>query len=323
MNSSIIDFSAVFAKIFLVNKSGYMEKVDLIWMDGDFVPWDNAKVHVLSHTLHYGDGVFEGIRFYETEDGETAIFRLDEHLKRLISSAAALQMTVKYSNNELENAIKELIKKNNIKSGYVRPLIFYGYGKMGLHPKGAKLNICIAVWPWISYLGETMITVKTSSNIRIHPKSTHTDAKICGHYSNSLLAHLEALNSGYDEGLLLDYEGNVAEGPVENIFAVINKTLVTPPENNILAGITRNTIIKIARDLDIPLQERKISLDEIKKADEIFFTGTASEITGIKQIDDDIIADGNEGEITKKLKTIYTDTVHGKIKSYLHWLTYV
>ncbi len=300
-----------------------MDKVDLIWMNGEFIPWDKAKVHVLSHSLHYGSGVFEGIRFYETASGKTAIFRLKEHVERLYFSAKTLEMEIPYSKEEIENIILETIRKNNVKAGYIRPIIFYGYGKMGLNPKGADLDICIAVWPWGSYLGEDMVKVKTSSIIRIHPRSSETKAKITGHYSNSIQAHLEAVNAGFDEALLLDFEGNVAEGPGENIFMVKNNQLITPQEGNILIGVTRDSIFKIAADNNIEVNEKLITLDELKQSDEAFFTGTAAEVTPIKQIDETIVGDGKTGPITIKLKTLFEDAIHGKIDQYSEWLTYV
>jgi branched-chain amino acid aminotransferase len=300
-----------------------MEKVEFIWLNGKFVPWAEAKIHVLSHTLHYGSGAFEGIRFYETYNGKTAIFRLKEHVQRLFFSAKALQMDVPYSENEIFDAIIQTIKKNNIKSGYIRPIIYYGYGKMGLDPRGGKIDVAIAVWGWGSYLGEDMVKVKTSSFIRIHPKSTETQAKLCGHYVNSIMASLEAHDKGFDEALLLDYEGYVAEGPGENIFAVKNGKLFTPQKGNILVGITRESVFEIARDNQIEVIEKKMQLEEFKTADEVFFTGTAAEITPIKQIDQTIIGDGKIGHITQKLKNIFNDAVKGKIDLYNKWLTYV
>lgn len=300
-----------------------MDKVDLIWMNGDFIPWDKAKVHVLSHSLHYGSGVFEGIRFYETVSGKTAVFRLKEHVERLYFSAETLEMEIPYKKEEIENVILDTIRRNNVKAGYIRPIIFYGYGKMGLNPKGADLDICIAVWPWGSYLGEDMVKVKTSSVMRIHPRSSETKAKITGHYANSIQAHQEAVNAGFNEALLLDFEGNVAEGPGENIFIVKDNKLITPSEGNILIGITRDSIFRIAKDNNIEVIEKKLSLDELKHADEAFFTGTAAEVTPIKQIDESIIGDGEAGPITIKLKTLFEDAIHGKIDEYSEWLTYV
>ncbi len=300
-----------------------MEKVDLIWMNGEFIPWNEAKIHVLAHSLHYGSGVFEGIRFYETYNGGTAVFRLKEHIDRLFFSAEAFEMDIPYSKQEINDVILETVRKNDVKSGYIRPIIFYGYGKMGLNPKGADLNVCIAVWPWGSYLGEEMVKVKTSSIIRIHPESSETKAKITGHYANSIQANQEAVNAGFNEALLLDFEGNVAEGPGENIFIVKDGKLITPEEGNILVGITRDSIFKIAKDNNIEVLEKTLTLDELKESDEAFFTGTAAEVTPIKQADENIIGDGNIGPITNKLKTLFEDAIHGKIQKYSEWLTYV
>lgn len=300
-----------------------MEKVDFIWMNGEFVPWDEAKIHILSHSLHYGGGVFEGIRFYETDNGKTAVFRLNEHTERLFYSAEVLQMKLPYKKEEINNIILETIRKNNIKSGYIRPLAIYGYGKMGLNPHGANIDVAIAVWPWGSYLGEESVKVKTSKYVRIHPKSTDTKAKITGHYVNSILSSFDAHDNGFHESLLLDYEGNVAEGPGENIFAVKDGKLITPKEGNILIGLTRQSIFEIAENEGIEIIEKTMSLEELKSADEAFFTGTAAEVTPVYQIDDTIIGTEKVGPLTKKLKTIFTDAVHGKIRKYSDWLTYV
>lgn len=300
-----------------------METVEFIWMNGTLMPWDKAKVHVLSHSLHYGSGVFEGIRFYETDDGRTAVFRLKDHIRRLFYSANALQMKIPYTEQQIEDAIIETIKKNNVKAGYIRPISFYGYGKMGLNPHGAEIDTAIAVWPWGSYLGEDLINVKTSSFIRIHPKSSDTKAKICGNYVNSILASFEAHDAGFHESLLLDFEGFVAEGPGENIFAVKDGVLLTPQEGNILIGITRDSVFEIAKNEGIELIEKRMTLEELKSADEVFFTGTAAEITGIKKIDDTIIGNSKLGPVTSKLKTVFIDAIHGKIPQYYEWLTYV
>ncbi|MFC1810774.1 branched-chain amino acid transaminase [Patescibacteria group bacterium] len=300
-----------------------MDTVDFIWMDGEFIPWDSAKIHVLSHSLHYGTGVYEGIRFYETENGKTAVFRLKEHIDRLYISAKALNIEIPYKKEVIHEAALENIRKNKIKSGYIRPIVFYGYGKMGLMPQGAKLNVCIAVWPWGSYLGEDLVRVKTVSIIKMHPNSTVTTAKICGHYANSLQAKHEAIAAGYDEALLLDYKGNIAEGPVENIFMVKDNKLITPKGGNILEGITRDSIMKIAQDSNIEVIEKDLILDDLLAANEAFFTGTAAEVSGIKQINDVMIGKGDLGPISQKLKAIYTDVIHGKIDQYSDWLTYV
>ena len=215
-----------------------MDEVDKIWMDGKLVPWKDAKVHVLTHTLHYGLGVFEGIRFYETPKGP-AVFRLKEHVDRLFDGAEKSFMKVPFSKEEISKAILETIKVNGTKAGYIRPIFFYGYGKMGLDPHGAPVNCSIAIWPWGSYLGDEAVKVKTSSFMRIHPKTTHAECKICGHYVNSIFASCEAKAEGYQEALLLDYEGNIAEGPGENFFIVKDGKILTPKLGNILQGITR------------------------------------------------------------------------------------
>ena len=300
-----------------------MEELKKIWLDGKFVDWQEAKIHILTHTLHYGGGVFEGIRAYLTEKG-TAVFRLSQHIKRLFYSAFALEIKIPFSEEELKKAILETLKINELKEGYIRPIVFLGYGKMGLNPTGSPVQVDIAVWPWDAYLGEKeTVKVKISKYIRIHPLSTIADAKICGNYVNSILASLEVKNSGFDEALFLDFEGNVAEGPGENIFMVKNKKLFTPPLGTILPGITRDSVIKIAKDLGLLVKEKKISPQEIKEADEVFFTGTAVEICPISQIDDTLINQGRIGKITKMIKEVYQKAVRGKIPKYSKWLTFV
>ena len=299
-----------------------MDETKFIWMDGKLVKWHEAKVHVLAHTLHYGAGVFEGIRFYETEKGP-AVFRLKEHIDRLYYSAGTFGMKIPYSKEEFIKAVKETVRVNGLKAGYIRPICFFGYGKMGLNPEGAPVNCAIAVWPWGKYLGENAVRIKTSKYIRIHPKSTHADAKICGHYVNSIFAFLDAKGEGYDEALLLDYEGNIAEGPGENFFIVKNKKIFTPPLGTILKGITRESIIQLARDLGFELNEKKIKLEEAYNADEVFFTGTAAEVTPIASIDDKQIGDGRTGPITKQLSGEYHKIITGKNPKYEKWLTYI
>ncbi len=299
-----------------------MEPTEYIWMDGKFVPWKDAKIHLISHTLHYGDGVFEGIRCYETDKGP-AIFRLDKHMERLYYSASTINMKVPFSEEEFTEAVKETVRKNKLKSGYLRPLIIYGYGKMGVNPEGAPVNCSVAVWPWGKYLGEGAVKVKTSKYCRIHPKSTYMGAKICGHYSNSILASIEVKNAGYDEALLLDYKGNVAEGPGENLFIVKDEKLITPPLGTILKGITRASIMQLAKDLGIKVEEKTLTLKDIYKADEALFTGTAAEVTAIKSLDDKKIGKEAPGPITAKLRDAFMDIVHGKNEKYKNWLTYV
>jgi len=299
-----------------------MKETEFIWMDGKFVKWKDAKIHVLVHTLHYGAGVFEGIRCYETEQG-AAVFRLKEHIDRLYHSAGTLKMKIPYPKDEFIEAVKETVRKNNVKAAYIRPICFFGYGKMGLNPKGAPVNCSIAVWPWGKYLGEGTVKVKTSKYIRIHPKSTHADAKICGHYVNSIFASVEVKDKGYDEALLLNSEGFVEEGPGENIFYAKDGKIYTPPLGNILPGITRSSIIQIAKDEGYKVIEKDLTLDELKDGDELWFTGTAAEVTGIKQLDDKVIGNGKIGPITSKFKDIFMDIVHGKNEKYKNWLSYV
>jgi len=299
-----------------------MEETEFIWMDGKFVKWKDAKIHVITHTFHYGGGVFEGIRFYETDKGP-AIFRLKDHTDRLFRSAKAFEMDVPFTKEEINKATLETIKINKLKAGYIRPIIFFGYGKMGLNPKGAPVNVSIAVWPWGAYLGEEAVKVKIPKIIRIHPQTTDPNAKICGNYANSILASLEIKREGYDEALLLDYKGNIAEGPGENIFLVKQGKIFTPPLGNVLPGITRKSVIQIAKDEGIGIEEKIITVDEVKNADELFFTGTAAEVTPIKQVDKTTIGNGKIGPITKKLQQIFLDVVHGKNEKYKNWLSYV
>lgn len=299
-----------------------MEKVPYIWMDGLLVKWDEAKIHILTHALHYGSGVFEGIRFYDTKKGP-AIFRLDDHIKRLFFSAKTLSMKIPYTQKELTAAARLLITKNNIKEGYLRPIAYFGYGKMGIMPGDSPVNVALAVWPWGAYLGHDMVRVKVSKFMRIHPKSSEMKAKICGNYVNSLLASLEARKANCDEAILLDFEGNVAEGPGENIFMVQSGKIYTPKEGSILPGITRNSIKKLAKNVKIDFYEKKISVKDLVNADELFFTGTAAEITGISHIDGNRIADGKMGNVTQRLRELYGEVVHGRVKEYESWLDVV
>lgn len=301
-------------------------KTEKIWMDGKFVDWDRATVHVLTHTLHYGLGVFEGIRCYETRKCP-AIFRLDEHIDRLFSSAHIFLMEIPYSKNEIKDAIINTIKVNKIKECYIRPLVYIGYGAMGLFPKGNPINVSIAVWSWGAYLGDKGlkegIKVKISSFIRNHVNANMTRGKVCGYYVNSQLAKKEAITCGYDEALLLDTEGYVSEGSGENVFIVRNGILKTTPLTSILEGITRNSIIAIAADEKIKVVEERFTRDELYIADEAFFTGTAAEVTPIREADGRVIGKGKPGEITKKLQSIFFDIVKGKNKKYESWLTKV
>lgn len=298
-----------------------MEETKYIWMDGKFVDWKDAKIHVLTHTLHYGLGVFEGIRFYDTPKGP-AVFRLQDHTRRLFNGAKRCYMQVPFSEGEINKAICETIKKNSISAGYIRPIFYYGYGKMGLDPHGAPVNASIAVWPWGAYLGENAVKVMTSKFMRIHPDTTHADCKISGHYVNSIFASCEAKEKGFQEAILLDWKSNVAEGPGENIFVVKNNKLITPKLGNILQGITRKSIIEMAIDEGIEVDEIDVKVKDIYDADESFFTGTAAELTAIESLDGKKIGKEAPGPITKKLKALFMDVVKGKNKKYDSWLTY-
>ncbi len=299
-----------------------MQKVSKIWMDGKLIPWDKANTHILTHTLHYGGGAFEGIRFYSTKKG-SAIFRLKDHIDRLFYSSGVLKMKSPFTKKQIEEAIIKLIKTNKIKEGYIRPIIYFGYGKMGLNPKGAPVNAAIAIWPWGAYLGDKPVKATISKFIRIHPKSTYSAAKLCGHYVNSILASIDAHERGYGESILLDYKGNVAEGPGENIFIVKNNTLITPKKGNILAGITRDAIIKLAKNNKIPVKVEIISKKKLYNADEAFFTGTAAEISAIASIDGKKIGNGKLGPITKQIKKEFIKVVTGESPKYGKWITYV
>jgi branched-chain amino acid aminotransferase len=301
-------------------------KTEKIWMDGKFVDWDKATIHVLTHTLHYGLGVFEGIRCYETRSGP-AIFRLDEHIDRLFSSAHIFLLDMPYTKKEIRDAIIGTVKVNKIKECYIRPLVYIGYGAMGLYPKENPVNVSIAVWSWGAYLGDTGlregIKVKTSSFIRNHVNSNMTRGKVSGYYVNSQLAKKEAITCGYDEALLLDTEGYVSEGSGENIFMVRNGMLKTTPLTSILEGITRNSIMKIAADQKIRVVEERFTRDEMYIADEAFFTGTAAEVTPVRELDGRMIGVGRPGPITRKIQSIFFDIVKGKNKKYESWLTKV
>lgn len=298
-----------------------------IWMNGEFVPWRDAKVHVLTHTLHYGLGVFEGIRCYETSKGP-AVFRLREHMKRLENSAKLMKIQMPFSVQDLIKAVKETIKENDLTECYIRPIVFYGYGVMGLNPKEAEVNVSISVWPWGTYLGEEGLEKGIKATIskwkRIHPKILPPQSKTVANYANSILAKLDALERGYEEAILLNMDNHVAEGPGENLFIIENDEIITPPlSSGALKGITRESIISIAKDESIRVIEESINLERLQNADEAFFTGTAAEVTPIREIDDKIIGSGKRGEITEKIQEIFFDTVRGKITKYEDWLEYV
>lgn len=297
-----------------------------IWMDGQLVAWDKAKVHVLTHTLHYGFGVFEGIRCYKTEKGP-AVFRLTDHMKRLHNSAALVGMNLPYSVEELVKATKDLIRANELEECYIRPIAFYGYGVMGLNPTGAPIHVAIAAWPWGTYLGEKGlkegVRVKFSKWRRIDASTLPPQAKLVANYANSILAKLDALKDGYDEAILLNTEGKVAEGPGENIFMVKGGRLFTPPISaGVLPGITRDCVIKISADEGIPFEERNLTPEDLLQADEVFFTGTAAEVTPVREIEGKRIGTG-EWKITRRIQKIYFDTVRGKVEKYSSWLEFV
>jgi len=298
----------------------------VIWFDGEFIPWKDAKVHVLTHTLHYGMGVFEGIRAYKSSNG-TVIFRLNEHIERLFASARILNMKIPFDKNTINEACLNAVKNNNLEAAYIRPMCFYGSEGMGLRADGLQVHMIIAAWAWGSYLGaeglEKGIRVKTSSFSKHHVNVTMCKAKANGNYMNSMLALQEALESGYDEALMLDVDGYVAEGSGENIFIVRNGVLYTPELTSALEGITRDTIIQFAVQNNIPTKEKRITRDEIYIADEAFFTGTAAEVTPIRELDGRIIGSGGKGSITRKLQKQYFDCVSGKLEEYKNWLSCV
>jgi len=311
-----------------VNKAmGAMADRDgFIWYDGEMVPWREATTHVLTHTLHYGMGAFEGERAYKTDKG-TAIFRLQEHTDRLFRSAKILGMKIPFSKDEINEATKAAVRENNLDSAYIRPMIFYGSEGMGLRADNLNVHVIVAAWSWGAYLGadgiEKGIRIKTSSFTRHHVNISMCKAKANGQYINSMLALQEALNDGYDEALLLDTEGFVAEGSGENIFIVRNGILYTPELTSALEGITRETIFQIAKDEGLEIREKRITRDEVYVADEAFFTGTAAEVTPIRELDNRPIGSGSRGPITEKLQSIYFDQVHGRRKEYPEWLAYV
>jgi len=296
-----------------------------IWYDGKFVPWREATTHVLTHTLHYGAGVFEGVRAYKTDQG-TAIFRLRDHTERLFNSAKIIGMPMPFSVEEINQAQIDTVNKNELTYGYMRPMCFYGSEGMGLRADNLKTHCIVAAWEWGSYLGEENmkngIRVKTSSYSRHHVNVAMCKAKLNGNYVNSMLALNEALHDGYDEALLLDVDGFVAEGSGENVFIVKQEKLYTPELTSALDGITRKTIISLAEVLNIPVIEKRITRDEMYTADEAFFTGTAAEVTPIRELDNRTIGEGVRGEITTKLQSMYFDSVYGRHNYDDTWLTF-
>lgn len=293
-------------------------ETDYIWQNGKLIAFDDANTHVLTHTLHYGTGVFEGIRFYQTPNGP-AIFKLNEHLDRLAYSAKVIGLDMPFSKEELIQACKDVIIKNNLVSGYIRPLVYFGYGKMGLIPDPKDTKVLVAAWSWGKYLSDNPIRVTISDTRRIHPKTTDVKAKICGVYQNSVLAGQAAKKAGFDEALLLDTDGLVAEGPGENFFLLKNNALFTPKLGTILPGITRATILQLAKDKGMDVVEKDVTPDELVEYDCAFYTGTAAEVTIIKSIDDIQYTDFSKAEM---LKELYHDVVTGKAHEYKDWLSY-
>jgi branched-chain amino acid aminotransferase len=298
----------------------------VIWLDGEFVPWREAKTHVLTHTLHYGMGVFEGVRAYKAEKG-TAIFRLQEHTDRLFRSAHILNMPMPYDKDTINQACLDTVKNNELETAYLRPMCFYGSEGMGLRADNLKVHVMVAGWAWGSYLGnegmEKGIRIRTSSYTRHHVNITMCKAKANGNYMNSMLALQEALTDGYDEALMLDNEGYVAEGSGENIFIVRDGVMYTPDLTSALEGITRETIMQFAEENNINVKEKRITRDEVYVADEAFFTGTAAEVTPIRELDNRQIGEGKRGPITEKLQKLYFDCVEGKLGQYDNWLSYI
>jgi branched-chain amino acid aminotransferase len=296
----------------------------LIWFDGKMVPWREANIHILTHTLHYGMGVFEGVRAYKTDQG-TAIFRLRDHTRRLFNSAKILRMTIPFDAATLNAAQCAVVRENGLESAYIRPVCFLGSEGMGLRVDNLRVRCAIAAWEWGAYLGaenmEKGIRIRTSSYTRHHVNITMCKAKANGNYINSMLALQEAVTDGYDEAMLLDAEGYVAEGSGENIFLVRDGTLFTPDLTSALDGITRNTIYQFAQELGIKVVEKRITRDEVYIADEAFFTGTAAEVTPIREVDNRTIGAGGRGAVTERLQTLYFDQVHGRLETHPDWLS--
>jgi len=298
-----------------------------IWKDGELLDWRDAKLHVLTHSLHYGMSVFEGVRAYKGDSGDSAIFRLKEHTRRLFNSAKILQMQIPYTEEQIIAAQLEVVRANKLASCYIRPIAWIGSEKLGVSPVGNTIHLSVAAWPWGAYLGEDGlakgIKVKTSSYTRHHVNASMVRAKCSGYYVNSILANREVTANGYDEALLLDTEGYVSEGSGENVFIVRDNKIYTPDLASCLDGITRDTVVTLAADMGIPVIEKRITRDEMVIADEAFFTGTAAEVTPIRELDDRTIGDGGRGPITEKLQSAFFDVVAGRNDKYQHWLAKV
>jgi branched-chain amino acid aminotransferase len=304
----------------------FSDRDGVIWMDGKMVPWREANVHVLTHTLHYGMGVFEGVRAYKTEKG-TAIFRLEDHTQRLFRSAHILGMKIPFDHDTVSQAQIDSIKQNNLESGYLRPMAFYGSEGMGIRADNLKVHLMVAGWEWGSYLGDENlkngIRVRVSSFTRHHVNVSMCRAKANGHYINSMLALQEAIETGYDEAILLDTSGFVMEGSGENLFVIRDNVVYTPDLTSALDGITRKTAARIIDDLGLELVEKRITRDEVYICDEAFFTGTAAEVTPIRELDNRQLGNGSRGPITEKIQSRFFDAVHGRLPEYEDWLTYV
>jgi branched-chain amino acid aminotransferase len=303
-----------------------MQATDFVWLDGRLVPWAEAQVHVLTHTLHYGLGVFEGIRCYQCADGRSAVFRLREHVDRLFGSAHVVGMPMPYTREEIHEACLATVRANKLKECYVRPLAFLGDGEMGLAARPAT-RVAIAAWPWGAYLGDEGmqrgVRLKTSSFARFHPNTMLTKAKVVGHYVNSILAAREARDAGYDESLLLDVDGYVSEASGENIFIVRNGVVKTTPLPTVLEGVTRDAVLTMLRDMQITCREERFTRDEVYLADEAFFTGTAAEVTPIREVDDRRVGTGEPGPVTRRLQERFFAAVQGKDAQRQQWLAYV
>ncbi len=304
-----------------------IEKTEKVWIDGGFVPWDEARVPILTHTLHYGLGVFEGIRCYRCDDGRSAVFRLPEHIARLFRSARIVELEIPFAPDDLVRVVCETLRANRLAEGYIRPLVFLGEGAMGLLPADNPVHTAVIVWPWGAYLGdeglERGIRAKVSSYARHHPNVSMTKSKTCGDYVNSILAKREVTRLGYDEAIMLDTQGLVSEASGENVFIARDGVLKTPPLGAVLAGITRDAIMTIARDKGIEVVEQAFTRDELYTADEAFLTGTAAEVTPIREVDDRMVGTGSRGAITKTLQASFFDAAHGRDGKYEHWLTTV
>ncbi len=305
-----------------------MEKSELIWLDGKWLPWHEANVHVLTHTLHYGMGVFEGLRCYRTDQNTSIVFRLPEHVERLFHSAAILGLEIPFSREEIFETILDVVRKNKLEECYIRPIVFLGSNKMGLNPAGVDVRVAVAAWPWGTYLGDDGlnkgIRVRISSFTRHHINITLTKAKACGYYINSILAKAEAVRDGYDEAILLDPNGFISEGSGENIFLFSKGRLHTPAlSHSNLDGITRDAVFEICKDLNIEVVERSVTRDELYIADEVFLTGTAAEITPVREVDNRTIGSGSKGKTTDLIQKAFFDIVRGNQPKHQNWLTQV